>query len=252
MSVWLYAALLVVWGNLLHPLLGSSAILPGGSWAFLAAGVALVAVSLLVARILRLERPSLGLLQGPLPHQGPLPLGPLPLGLRSAGAQKGGAIGAVAGGIVAVAAVVGMRVLAPAIIGQPIVYEPLARVSSADLTGHIAFFLPLGTVIPEELAFRGTLLGGLLARSTVPTAVAVSSIAFALWHVSVVFFTMMNTTMPGVLVLPAIGGAFIVLLAGGAVMAGLRLMTGTLVTSIAAHWVFNAVILVGLRYPRIA
>jgi membrane protease YdiL (CAAX protease family) len=34
-------------------------------------------------------------------------------------------------------------------------------------------------------------------------------------------------------------------------MASLRVATGTLMTSIAAHWAFNVVILVGLRYPRI-
>jgi len=33
-------------------------------------------------------------------------------------------------------------------------------------------------------------------------------------------------------------------------MAGLRIVTGTLATSIAAHWVFNAAILVGLWTDR--
>jgi len=61
----------------------------------------------------------------------------------------------------------------------------------------------------------------------------------------------MNTTMPVVLIIPAIAGAFVVLFVGGVIMASLRVTTGSLLTSIAAHWAFNAIILVGLRYQRI-
>ena len=106
-------------------------------------------------------------------------------------------------------------------------------------------------MIPEEVAFRGTLLAGLLARYGVRFAVTVSAAMFALWHGTVAVFTVMNTSLPVVLVIPAIAGALIILLVGGAIMAGLRMATGTLLASIAGHWAFNAVILIGLRYPRI-
>jgi membrane protease YdiL (CAAX protease family) len=231
MKTWLFAAVLVLWGNLLHPLAGSTAVLPGGSWQFVAAGAAVVVTSFAAAWILGLDAASLG--------------------LRRTGALRGAAIGAIAGGVTAAAAVIVMRYLAPPVIGQPVIYEPLSAVAASDLTSHILFFLPLGAVIPEELAFRGTLLGGLLARYGVRTAVMASAIAFSLWHGTVAVFTVMNTTMPAVLVIPAIAGALLVLFVGGAIMAGLRLATGTLVTSIAAHWAFNAVVLIGLRYPRI-
>jgi membrane protease YdiL (CAAX protease family) len=231
MKTWLFAAVLVLWGNLLHPLVGSTAVLPGGSWHFVFAGAAVVAISLAAARMIRLDAAALG--------------------LRKSGALRGAAIGALAGGMVATAAVAVMRGVAPAVIGQPVIYEPLSRVGAGDLTPHILFFLPLGTVIPEEVAFRGTLLGGLLARHGVRSAVTASAIAFSLWHGTVAVFTVMNTTMPVVLIVPAIAGALAVLFIGGAIMAGLRVATGTLVTSIAAHWAFNAIILIGLRYPRI-
>jgi membrane protease YdiL (CAAX protease family) len=230
-KLWLFASLLILWGMLLHPLLGATALLPGGSWQFVAAGVALVAVSIAAARVLRLDAAALG--------------------LGRAGALRGAAIGAVAGGLIAALAVAALRGFAPAIIGGPVIYEPLARVAAGDLTPHILFFLPFGAVIPEEVAFRGTLLGGLLARYDVRSAVAASAITFSLWHGTVAVFTVMNTTMPVVLVLPAIAGALAILFVGGAIMASLRLATGTLTTSIAAHWAFNAAILVGLRYPRI-
>ena len=226
MRIWLFAILLVLWGNLLHPLIGSTAILPGGSWHFVIAGAALVAVSFFAARVLGLDAAALG--------------------LRPAGALRGALVGAFAGAFVATGAAAIMRGVVPALIGQPVIYEPLSRVAAGDLSRHVALFLPFGTVIPEEIAFRGTLLGGLLARYGVRSAVLASAIAFALWHGTVTFFTVMNTTMPVVLIVPAIAGAFVVLFVGGVIMAGLRVTTGSLATTVAAHWAFNAVILVGL------
>lgn len=231
MTIWLFAAFLILWGNLLHPLIGASALLPGGSWEFVFAGAALVVVSLLAARVLQLDGSALG--------------------MRRDGALRGAAIGAIAGGMIAAAGVGVIRVVAPAVIGQPVVYEPLSRVGAGDLTPHIAFFLPFGAVIPEELAFRGTLLGGLLARYSVRFAVSASAATFALWHGTVAVFTVLNTSLPAVLIVPAIAGALVILFVGGAIMASLRVATGTLLASIAAHWAFNAIILVGLRYPRI-
>jgi CAAX protease family protein len=230
LSVWLLAAFLVLWGNLLHPLIGGTAPLPGGSSQFVAAGAALVVVSFAAAGALRLDAASFG--------------------LRRDGALRGAAIGALAGGFVAAAAVVIVRAAAPIVIGQPIVYEPLAGVPAGDLISHIAFFLPFGAVIPEEVAFRGALLGGMLARHGVRFAVLASAIAFSFWHATVAVFTVMNTTMPVVLIVPAVAGALVILFVGGAIMASLRLITGTLTTSIAAHWAFNAVILAGLWPPQ--
>ena len=229
MRIWLFGILLVLWGNLLHPLIGSTAILPGGSWQFVLAGAALIGGSLLAARWLGLDLKALS--------------------LRRDGVVRGVAIGALAAGAIALVDVVVLR-LAPSIVGQPIGYSPLSRVSGDELARHIALYLPLGAVIPEELAFRGTLLGGLLARYRVRTAVTVSAIAFGLWHCTVAWFTVVNTTMPVVLVIPAAVGALVIVFVGGVVMAWLRVATGTLATSIAAHWVFNAVVLVGLWMDR--
>jgi membrane protease YdiL (CAAX protease family) len=204
-------------------------VLPGGSWQFVLAGAALVGVSLVAARVVGLDGAALG--------------------ARRAGALRGAVIGALAAGAIAAVDVVVLR-LAPSIIGQPVGYAPLARVSADELGRHIALYLPLGAVIPEEVAFRGVLLGGLITRYRVRTAVTASAIAFALWHGTVAVFTVMNTSLPVVLIIPAIAGALVTVFVGGVIMAGLRLATGTLTTSIAAHWVFNAVILVGLWMDR--
>ena len=229
MKVWVFAAFLILWGNLLHPLLGSSAVLPGGSWSFVFAGAVLAGLCLLVGRMGGLNAEALG--------------------LRRAGAARGAAVGALLAGAIALVDVVILR-LAPSVIGQPVGYVPLARVSADELARHIAFFLPLGAVVPEELAFRGTLLGGLLVRYRVRTAVAFSAATFALWHGTVAWFTVVNTSLPVVLIIPAAVGALVVVFVGGVIMAALRVVTGTLAASIAAHWVFNAVILVGLWTDR--
>ena len=229
MKVWLFAVLLVLWGNLLHPFLGSTAVLPGGSWQFVLAGAALVGVSVVAARAIGLDAAALG--------------------GRRAGAFRGALIGASVAGVIAAVDVLVLR-LAPSIIGQPVGYTPLERVSADELGRHIALYLPLGAVIPEAVAFRGTLLAGLLPRYGVRTAVGASAVVFALWHGTVAVFTVMNTTMPVVLIIPAIAGALLVVFVGGVITAGLRLATGSLATSIAAHWVFNAVILIGLWTDR--
>ena len=223
--IWVFAILLVAWGNLLHPLVGASAVLPGGSFEFVVAGAGVTTVSLLAARALGLNASALG--------------------LRRPAAIRGAALGALAGGVIA-ATGVGVIRLAPLILGQSVDYQPLARVSADELVRHIALFLPLGTVVPEEVAFRGTLLGGLLARGGPRLAVVASAAAFAMWHATVAVMTVSETTLPPVLVIPAIAGAFLVVFVGGCVMAALRLATGALTTSIAAHWAFNAVILIGL------
>src|SRR5256885_10387973 len=112
MRIWLFAILLVLWGNLLHPLIGSSAVLPGGSWQFVLAGAALIGSSLLAARWLGLD--------------------PEGLGLRRAGAFRGALIGAFAAGAIALVVVVVLR-LAPSTIGQPNTYAPPSRVPATRL-----------------------------------------------------------------------------------------------------------------------
>ena len=233
MKIRLFGVVLVVWGNLLHRLIGDTAVLPGGSPQFVIAGAALVAVSLLAARALGLNASALGLTPG--------------------GVLRGIGIGVLAGGAVAVLAVAATR-LAPLIVGVPLVYGPLVGVTGDRLALHIALFLPLGAVIPEEVAFRGTLLAGLHRQMGLRAAIVASALTFALWHGFVAIATVADSTLgqtPGWWVL-GIAGAMVVLFFGGAIMAILRTITGTLATSIAAHWVFNAVILVGLWMNRAA
>lgn len=75
-----------------------------------------------------------------------------------------------------------------------------------------------------------------------------SGAAFAFWHAAVATVTVGETTIaaPSPWFLPAIAAALAVVFVGGVVLAWLRLWTDTLATTLAAHWVFNATLLVGL------
>jgi membrane protease YdiL (CAAX protease family) len=229
--IWLFAALLVIWGNVVSSALGASARLPGGSWPFVVAGLILSGISLAFARAMRLGRGDLG-------------LGP--------GAARGAVVGGVLAAVVALTGVAVLRFIAPVIVGTHVDYAPLDQVTEGDLRIHIAFFLLLGAVIPEELAFRGVLFGALLRQRGVRAAVLGSSAAFALWHASVAVVTVGDTTIgpPSPWFLPAVLAALLVVLGGGAVFALLRLRTGTIASTVAAHWVFNALVLLGLWYTK--
>ena len=217
---------LVLWGNVASAVLGPTARLPGGSWAFVLSGVLLIGATLLWSRRAVLRRRELGLVFD--------------------GALSSSALGLAAALSIALPAVALLRSGFP--LGQPITYGPLAGVDDRALALHVALFLPFGAVLPEELAFRGALLGALLRRSgAVPSAVG-SAVAFACWHVGVIFVTVRNTPLAVSPLFPlAIAAALAAVFAGGLLFAALRLRTGTLASTIALHWAFNAAVLVGLR-----
>lgn len=228
--MWTFTAFVAVWGNVSSFVFGSSAVLPGGSAQYAVAGLVLVVISLAVARALGLDGRELGL-RGPHP--------------------RGAVIGALLGSAIALGGVVALRVVAPLLVGHTVQYAPLADVTAGELFRHVAVLLPLGIVVPEEIAFRGVVLGG-LARAVGPrAAIAGAAVAFALWHSWIVLATIGETTLQGpVWTTVGIAGALAVVAAGGALFAWLRLRTGTIATTIAAHWAFNVVVLVGLWVTR--
>lgn len=228
--LWLFALLLVIWGNASSRFLGGSGWLPGGSWQWVLGGLALVALSMAVSRLLRLDAAALGL---------------------SGDALRAAAIGAALGAGGGLAAVIALSVVAPLIVGHSVEYAPLSQVTETDLIAHIGVSLPLGAIIPEELAFRGVLVGGLLS-SGAGYAVLASSAVFALWHIAVALMTVGDTTLgpPSGWYMPATAGALAAVFIGGVVFAWLRVRTGSVMTTIAAHWMFNAVLLLGLWATR--
>jgi membrane protease YdiL (CAAX protease family) len=111
---------------------------------------------------------------------------------------------------------------------------------------RVLVVIPLGTVLPEELAFRGLLLTLLGRRYGVLAGVLLSSGLFGLWHVvpSLGGGTT-NATIASVVGADAAGMvARVVVTVGfttlaGALLCWLRLRSGSLLAPILTHWTVN-------------
>jgi membrane protease YdiL (CAAX protease family) len=219
-----FAALLVLYGNGVQLAIRPG--LPGTGSTAAAFGVALAIIVLLAARSLGLSR--------------------LDLGLTTTGGIRAAAVGALGGAAVAAASLVVMRF--PPLLAGPVSYAPVSALGLAQLAPHVLFFLPLAVVLPEELAFRGVLLALLRRRLGLLAAAVASAFPFALWHAAIVFPTVSQTNLREDALFFALGlsGAWLALLVGGVAFALLRVWTGHLAGSFAAHWVFNAGMLTGL------
>lgn len=218
-----YAGLLIVYGNVAAYVAGS-ALAPGPAGVLL--GAALVVAVFAYARA---DGLSLG-----------------QLGLRRERLGLGVAVGSALALVGVAAAMILLRY--PPLVAGPVTYAPLAAMSTPDLAVRIALTMPLDTIIPEELAFRGLLLAQLLRRYRVRAAVVVSALAFAGWHAVIVTTTIAQTSLAGDRLFAGLGlvGAFLAVFGGGVSFAALRVTTGSLAAPIAAHWVFNSALLVGL------
>ena len=119
----------------------------------------------------------------------------------------------------------------------------------ATLSGALIasmMIIPLQTVIPEELAFRGVLHGALDRAWGFRGVAAAGSLLFGLWHIA----TSMGLTASNVGFTRILGGGVFGMVAGvvGAVLATaaagfvftwLRRRSGSLIAPIALHWSLN-------------
>jgi membrane protease YdiL (CAAX protease family) len=148
-------------------------------------------------------------------------------------------------GAAVVAAVYGVAVLLPAT--RPAFLDERYRngPGAALLTAFIV--IPLGTVLFEEVAFRGVLWGLLRRGLGAIVATLVSSGLFGLWHV--LPSLRLNRVNPAVADLVGRGGAgqalavlgAVVFTAGaGVVLCELRRRSGSLLAPVGVHWAVNA------------
>ncbi len=119
-----------------------------------------------------------------------------------------------------------------------------ATISGAMIASMVV--IPLQTVIPEELAFRGVLHGALDRAYGVRGVFAAGSLLFGLWHIaSSLGLTSGNRGLSGILgsgVAAQIAGIALAVLAtaaAGAVFTWLRRRSGSLLAPIALHWSLN-------------
>jgi membrane protease YdiL (CAAX protease family) len=119
-----------------------------------------------------------------------------------------------------------------------------ATVSGALIASMV--IIPLQTVIPEELAFRGVLHGALNRAWGFRGVAAAGSLLFGMWHIaSSLGLTSSNvgfTRLFGGGVLGMLAGVILAVLATGAagfVFTWLRKRSGSLIAPIALHWSLN-------------
>jgi len=119
-----------------------------------------------------------------------------------------------------------------------------ATISGALVASMI--IIPLQTVIPEELAFRGVLHGALNRAWGFRGVALAGSLMFGLWHIA----TSLGLTSSNVGFTRLFGGGVVGMLAGvtlaviatavaGFVFSWLRRRSGSLIAPIALHWSLN-------------
>jgi membrane protease YdiL (CAAX protease family) len=155
---------------------------------------------------------------------------------------KSGAVYALAA-VGLVVAVIAVGVLLP--LTRPMfLNNHYATVSGALVASMIV--IPLQTVIPEELAFRGVLHGALNRAWGFRGVAVAGSLLFGLWHIA----TSLGLTNSNVGLTRLFGGGVFGMLAGvalavvataaaGLVFSWLRRRSGSLLAPIALHWSLN-------------
>lgn len=145
--------------------------------------------------------------------------------------------------VAVVASVIAIGVLLP--VTRPMfMNNRYATISGALIASMVV--IPLQTVIPEELAFRGVLHGALNRAWGFRGVAMAGSLLFGLWHVA----TSLGLTSSNVGFTRLFGGGFVGMLAGvtaavlatgaaGFVFSWLRRRSGSLIAPIALHWSLN-------------
>jgi len=156
-------------------------------------------------------------------------LGAGDLGLRRASLGRGLAYGAAVVGVVLAGLVVAVLVAPQAF------RDGRVDVSLQKMLFEVLVEIPLATVMFEEVAFRGVLLGLLRKRLPTWTAVVVSAVLFGAWHVDGVLH---RHDGPGLAA--AVAGTVVATTVAGLGFAWLRVRSDSLAAPVLAHWATNS------------
>jgi membrane protease YdiL (CAAX protease family) len=206
-------AVLAAWNNLVVTRL------PGYPASYVVVNVGAAGALLAAARATGLTWDELGLTRRRLP-----------LGLRWGGA----CFGLVAVGCATALAVPALRpLLTDARVGG---------MDGAEIAYQVLVRVPFGTVLWEEVAFRGVLLAALTRLISLPAATAASSAVFGIWHIRPTLSGLAaNDLVDG----PVVTGAAVLLAcvgtaAAGVLLTGLRLRSGSLLAPVLLHLATNS------------
>jgi uncharacterized protein len=115
--------------------------------------------------------------------------------------------------------------------------------SALRMLAEVVIRIPIGTVVLEEVAFRGVLLGQLGRRLGWRTGLASSSVLFGMWHVLPAIS--INTVNPvlkqaGIGQAPAVMGAVAATAAAGVFMGWVRIRARSLIAPVMLHIATNS------------
>ena len=157
--------------------------------------------------------------------------------LRRGATYAAVAIGVVAAGYLVAAAIPATRAA---------FLDERYQMSLEDAFVTSFIIIPVATVLPEEIAFRGVLWGLLDRRSGPATATIASSVLFGLWHI--LPSLRLHKVNPAVTAVVGTGwaaqavavtGAVLFTGLAGALMCELRRRSGSLLAPIGLHWAAN-------------
>jgi membrane protease YdiL (CAAX protease family) len=171
------------------------------------------------------------------------------LGLTSRHLPRATAWSAVLVAAVAVA----VAVLAGNARWRKVLYDDRAgRLSGRGLAFHALVRVPLGTVLLEEVAFRGVLYAAIAHDQGIVAGAVGSSLCFGLWHVlpstALTSDNALGRSLLGTGPRARARGATVAVLAttlAGLALCWLRVRTDSLLTPPALHWATNALGLLG-------
>ena len=164
------------------------------------------------------------------------------LGLGPGAARRGVKVGLA--GAVPVAAAIAAAAVIPA-TRKHFHDDRVRRVDARRALREVALLIPFQTALPEEVVFRGVVLGLLLRRRRTVVAVAAGSALFGLWHVLPTLGTMGdNATTASLAERPAhraglVAGAVALTTVAGVGFALLRLRSGSVIAPTIAHAATN-------------
>ena len=112
-----------------------------------------------------------------------------------------------------------------------------------ELAYQVAFRIPVGTVLWEEIAFRGVLQAALRRVMPEPAAIAVTSGVFGVWHVRPTAAALRVNGLAGQRgqVVARVAAGVAVTTAGGALLSWLRARSGSLTAPVLLHLATNCV-----------
>ena len=124
--------------------------------------------------------------------------------------------------------------------------EAASIASLSQLLIRILIMIPLGTVVLEEIAFRGVLPQLFLRGLSQPVAILMANLVFGAWHIGLYVRTMGLAKPPAQSSIAGFALLALAAIMGGILMGLLRSRTANLIGPMIAHWIINALAVIAL------